>query len=52
VLSPARRTSFEPPEDLKIRGLEDNNTMALELDSYIVYTLSTADKLGHIEHTL
>ena len=26
--------------------------MALELDSYTVYTLSTADKLGHAEHTL
>ena len=26
--------------------------MALELDSYTVYTLSTADKLGHTEHML
>ena len=33
-------------------ALELDSSTALELDSYIVYTLSTADKLGHTEHTL
>ena len=34
------------------KRLEDSRTTALKLDSYTVYMLSTADKLGHTEHTL
>ena len=30
--------------------LKKDGSMALELDSYIVYTLSIADKIGHTEH--
>ena len=38
------------PEDWTTRGLDSST--ALEPDSYTVYMLSTADKLGHTEHTL
>ena len=31
---------------------EDNSSIALELNIYTVYMLSTADKLRHTKHTL